>query len=66
MGFYAADERQPALEAEFRGWTIIRRRFADGWNLSAFHSGNATTGRMPDLTRKTEDELRAAIRGDRQ
>ena len=56
-----ADEPRPDLEAEFPGWTIISRRFADGWHLCAFHGGKATFGRMPDITRRTEAELGEAI-----
>ena len=55
------DAALDVLRAEFPGWTITTRRFADGWNLCAWQHGTSTTGRVPDITRRTEDELRDAI-----
>jgi hypothetical protein len=50
-----------ALEAEFPGWTVRSRRYLDGWSLSAWQGGTSTTARMPDVTRRTEAELREAL-----
>jgi hypothetical protein len=54
------DQPRPDLEAEHPGWTIIRRKFADGWSLCAFRGGKASVGRMPDVTRRGEAQLREA------
>ena len=61
MKVVEADEPRPDLEAEFPGWAIISRRFADGWHLCAFYGGKATFGRMPDITRQTEADPGEAI-----
>jgi hypothetical protein len=38
-----------------------RPPFLDGWNLCAWQHGTATTGRMPDITRRTEARSAAAL-----
>ena len=50
-----------ALRSDFPGWLIESRCFQDGWNLCAWRQGRSTTGRMSDITRRTEAELREAI-----